>query len=528
MDENLPTTNNNPGDLRFAGQQGATQGKGGFAAFANPQAGFNALENQVQSRITQNPNETLEDFVGNPTTGYAPKSDGNNPGEYTAKLATALGVSPLAPLSSLSSKVGQFSAAIATNEGYEANSQDTQSSQSSGGSNALTTGLGIGAGLLGAGIKADAPFMPTELAAGGAALGGLAGLAPVGAIVGDVAGQGLQGLVNDSSGKSQSQTPTSAADTSTTPTETPLPTFPGESQAEPETDLKPVASAFNNVLSTTVGGQKTTQEGTNRGITDIGQEAAQMGYIPQVDANGNYDKISPQLLINAENAQDAESLNNMAGSMKSEISLDDARQAALEEARSKMQNSPDLDSTLAHIQKTFEGHSRQHPLQVDKNGRPLSMTQQFINPLTLRQMEVRASEGENWASAPHERSASQHIKTALGKHLSKIAKNEGVKGWDETKRRMETRFLIKTAIKALPKKAQRDFKKELLHEIAGSLAGAAVGKTLGHGLIGGVVGGLIERRLGHKQYRQLGNKAQRKELEKRQKAPIKGLLHRSK
>jgi hypothetical protein len=250
-----------------------------------------------------------------------------------------------------------------------------------------------------------------------------------------------------------------------------------------------------------------------------------MGLVPQVDQNGNYDKVSPTLMANAGNAADAEYLNQTASGMTSQTSLADARDEALEEARSKMQGSPDLDSTLAHINKTFEGHSRQHPLQKDKNGQQLSMSQQFVSPLALRQMEVRASEGENWATAPHERSASQHIKTALGKHLSKIAKNEGVKGWDETKRRMEIRFLIKKATKAMPKKAPRDFKKELIREIAGGLAGAAIGKTLGHGLLGGLVGSLVERRIGTKQYKKLGNKKERKEMENRAHHKPTSLLH---
>jgi len=142
----------------------------------------------------------------------------------------------------------------------------------------------------------------------------------------------------------------------------------------------------------------------------------------------------------------------------------------------------------------------------------------------LLKMKQRAAEGENWASAPHEHSASQHIKTTMGKRLSDIAKKNGVKGWDETNKRMETRFLIKKAIKALPKKAQRDFKKEMLKDIVGGIGGALIGKTLGNGIIGGTAGYLLRRQLGDKYYKPLANKKERGLLEKRAKQKPKNLL----
>ena len=39
----LNIRNNNPGNLRFVGQAGATPGEGGFAKFETPQAGLDAL-----------------------------------------------------------------------------------------------------------------------------------------------------------------------------------------------------------------------------------------------------------------------------------------------------------------------------------------------------------------------------------------------------------------------------------------------------------------------------------------------------
>ena len=43
----LADRNNNPGNLRFAGQKGAILGDKGFARFPTPQDGFNALKRQI-------------------------------------------------------------------------------------------------------------------------------------------------------------------------------------------------------------------------------------------------------------------------------------------------------------------------------------------------------------------------------------------------------------------------------------------------------------------------------------------------
>ena len=47
----LAVENNNPGNLRFIGQQGATRGRSGFAKFASVEAGWNALENDIRAKI---------------------------------------------------------------------------------------------------------------------------------------------------------------------------------------------------------------------------------------------------------------------------------------------------------------------------------------------------------------------------------------------------------------------------------------------------------------------------------------------
>jgi alkylhydroperoxidase/carboxymuconolactone decarboxylase family protein YurZ len=109
----LAGENNNPGNLRFIGQQGATQGQGGFAAFSTPEAGYQALISDIGYKMsgqstnpipdgphagqTLGPNATLEDMI----RVYAPTADGNNPVSYAQTVATQLGVSPQTPLSKL-------------------------------------------------------------------------------------------------------------------------------------------------------------------------------------------------------------------------------------------------------------------------------------------------------------------------------------------------------------------------------------------------------------------------------------------
>lgn len=116
---NLPTINNNPGDLRFAGQTGATQGQGGFAGFPDEKTGYTALLNDIQSKINRNPSGTLVDF----SEQYAPPSE-NNTGQYIANLANKLGVAPNAKLKDLEPRIGDLAQAISSNEGYKPNTSN--------------------------------------------------------------------------------------------------------------------------------------------------------------------------------------------------------------------------------------------------------------------------------------------------------------------------------------------------------------------------------------------------------------------
>lgn len=100
----LAWQNNNPGNLVYAGQPGASAGAGGFARFSSYDAGLTALKNQITldaSRGTDangNPINTVSDLI----SSWAPSSDPrNNTPAYIASVASQTGFDPNAPLSSL-------------------------------------------------------------------------------------------------------------------------------------------------------------------------------------------------------------------------------------------------------------------------------------------------------------------------------------------------------------------------------------------------------------------------------------------
>lgn len=92
--------NNNPGNLVYVGQEGASKGEpkeggGNWAAFETAEEGFQALRRQVQ--LDARRGLTLEQFIGK----YAPPTDGNDTAGYTAGAARALGADPRTPVAKL-------------------------------------------------------------------------------------------------------------------------------------------------------------------------------------------------------------------------------------------------------------------------------------------------------------------------------------------------------------------------------------------------------------------------------------------
>jgi hypothetical protein len=106
---NIPATtlagkNNNPGNLRFVGQAGASQGVGGFARFDSPEAGYQALINQIQLDASRG--LTVSQFINK----YAPPSE-NATTQYVSQFNAAVGSSSNDKLSSLDiGKVAEFMA----------------------------------------------------------------------------------------------------------------------------------------------------------------------------------------------------------------------------------------------------------------------------------------------------------------------------------------------------------------------------------------------------------------------------------
>ena len=107
----LAYQNNNPGNLVYAGQPGASPGAGGFASFSNYNAGYAALLNQINLDATRG-----TDVNGNPTAtvgqliaSWAPASDpSNNTPAYIASVAAQTGYSSSDDLLSLGSSSPAF------------------------------------------------------------------------------------------------------------------------------------------------------------------------------------------------------------------------------------------------------------------------------------------------------------------------------------------------------------------------------------------------------------------------------------
>ena len=94
LGSHLASVNNNPGNLRFVGQAGASQGTGGFAKFDTPEAGVAALKSQIALDASRG--HTITSFISK----FAPSSE-NDTSQYISQIATAMGVDPNTPLSTL-------------------------------------------------------------------------------------------------------------------------------------------------------------------------------------------------------------------------------------------------------------------------------------------------------------------------------------------------------------------------------------------------------------------------------------------
>ena len=102
LGSSLAVANNNPGNLRYVGQVGATQGEKGFAKFNTPEAGYEALQNQVSLDASRGLN------CGQFVNKYAPPTE-NDTATYVSQFCNSLGVKPTDNLQGINpDKVAQF------------------------------------------------------------------------------------------------------------------------------------------------------------------------------------------------------------------------------------------------------------------------------------------------------------------------------------------------------------------------------------------------------------------------------------
>jgi len=132
-------SNNNPGNLKYAGQPGATgASSSGFAIFPSYQAGYQALLNQINLDASRG--LTIAQFAAK----YAPAQDSNDPASYAAQIAAATGLSVSDPLAAASSGTV---ASVPTSGGLDLSSITNALGPSDGTDNTLLyLGLALAAG----------------------------------------------------------------------------------------------------------------------------------------------------------------------------------------------------------------------------------------------------------------------------------------------------------------------------------------------------------------------------------------------
>jgi hypothetical protein len=111
----VPTTHNNPGDLRHSPHSAHPGDPNAIGQIDTPEHGWEDMDFEIQLILKQHPRLTLLDFVGGQRTsegvvvpggypGWAPAQDNNQPLIYAQYLATGLGLvinSPLALAASI-------------------------------------------------------------------------------------------------------------------------------------------------------------------------------------------------------------------------------------------------------------------------------------------------------------------------------------------------------------------------------------------------------------------------------------------
>lgn len=293
----------------------------------------------------------------------------------------------------------------------------------------------------------------------------------------------------------------------------------------------PAYQSLSSLGSTMVGGQKAMKEAEAKGV-DPNATLINSGALAalQPDENGIINKDAGNQVLQDALSQIENEKQSIAGQLTSQTSLSDIEQLGALEIEAANEDTGQSQKKKKILHDLVDGYVQDENARRSKEGKPqLNSSQVFKNPAQLLRMHHRLNDIERDYMRPdYERSVATTLKTALQKHIGETAKKQGVQGWDKAISKQKELLVAKKYLKSLPKKVQRDKAKEFRKEILGALAGAAIGKTVGQNtLVGGLLGGIVERRLGHPQYKNIGTKKERAEAEVRRKVGQKGLLSRT-
>ena len=102
-----PQRNHNPGDLKYAGQPGATgHDAGGFAIFPDVATGFQALYNQLQKYVNDFPQYSILQIMAHYLGQSVPTTDSQGDAfSYAQTVANGIGVSTSTTLAELAAGV---------------------------------------------------------------------------------------------------------------------------------------------------------------------------------------------------------------------------------------------------------------------------------------------------------------------------------------------------------------------------------------------------------------------------------------
>lgn len=100
ISNSVATRNNNPGNLKYAGQAGAIdKDSRGYAIFGSPESGWAALQRQIELDASRE--FSVREFIGK----YAPSSENNTSG-YLSFVTEGLGIGADEKLSSITGGSG--------------------------------------------------------------------------------------------------------------------------------------------------------------------------------------------------------------------------------------------------------------------------------------------------------------------------------------------------------------------------------------------------------------------------------------